>query len=121
MGEPIDKLPTVLYEGHVFEIQRTPQFDKWLRALRDRHARLRIVDRLERLSFGHAGDTKPVGGDLHELRIAFGPGYRIYYMWKGNKLILLLSGGDKDSQTRDIAKAKALAREADDGIENITL
>lgn len=121
MDEPIDNPPPVLYEGHAVQIRQTPQFDKWLRTLRDRLARSRIVDRLKKLALGHAGDTKFIGDDVYELRFAFGPGYRIYYMWQGDRLVLLLSGGDKDSQTRDIVKAKALAKEANDGTENTPL
>lgn len=112
---------SVPYKGQTIEIRRTPQFDKWLRALRDRLARSRIADRIDRLASGHMGDTKPVGDGVYELRFTFGPGYRLYYMWQGDKLVLLLSGGDKDSQARDITQAKALAREANNGIEDITL
>ncbi len=121
MTEPIDNFPTVLHKGQNFEIRQTLHFGRWLRALRDRRARLRIADRLKRFASGHAGDTKPVGDGVHELRLSFGPGYRVYYMWRGSTLVLLLTGGDKDSQARDIAKAKALAKEADDGIEDDTL
>ena len=111
----------VSYKGQVIEVRRTRQFDKWLRALRDRRSLLRIADRLRRFASGHAGDTKPVGDSVYELRLAFGPGYRIYYMWRDSTLVLLLIGGDKDSQARDIAKAKELAREADNGIEDEAL
>ncbi|WOF44257.1 type II toxin-antitoxin system RelE/ParE family toxin [Sphingopyxis indica] len=121
MEEPIDNPLPVLYERQAIQFQRTPQFDKWLRTLRDRLARSRIVDRLDRLAFGHVGDAKSVGGGVFELRFAFGPGYRLYYMWKGDKLILLLLGGDKDSQVRDIARAKTLAKEIEDGIEDTSL
>lgn len=121
MDRPIDNPKSVLYEGQIVQLHRTPQFDKWLRALRDRSARSRIIDRLNRLAFGHAGDTKAVGDCVFELRFAFGPGYRIYYMWKGDRLILLLLGGDKDSQARDIAHAKMLAKEVDDGFEDTPL
>jgi len=117
----IDNDPSVLYEGQNIEIRQTLLFGKWMRALRNRQARLRIADRLKRFASGHAGDTKPVGDGVHELRLGFGPGYRIYYMWRASMLVLLLTGGDKDSQARDIAKAKALAKEADDGIEDDTL
>lgn len=121
MDEPIDNPPSVLYKGQPIRIRQTPQFDKWLRTLRDRSAKSRIVDRLKKLALGHLGDSKSVGDDVHELRFAFGPGYRIYYMWRGDRLVLLLSGGDKDSQARDIAKAKTLAKEAKDGTENTPL
>ncbi len=82
-----------------------------------RKARLWIDDRLKRLASGSAGDTKSVGDGVQELRLHFGPGYRVYYMWRDGVLIILLNGGDKGSQARDIAKAKQLAREIDDGIE----
>ncbi len=121
MTEPIDKPPLVLYKGQNIEIRQTLLFGKWFRTLRDRQGQLRIADRLKRFASGHAGDTKPVGDGVHELRLNFGPGYRIYYMWCASSLVLLLIGGDKDSQARDIAKAKALAKEADDGIEDDTL
>ena len=121
MDQPIDNPPPVLHKGHRIQIRQTPIFNKWLRTLRDRSARSRIVDRLKRLALGHVGDTKPLGDNVHELRFAFGPGYRIYYIWKGDRLVFLLSGGDKDSQSRDIVKAKALAKEANDGIENTPL
>jgi putative addiction module killer protein len=98
-------------------INQTEQFRDWLNGLRDRKARLRIDDRLKRLASGSAGDTKSVGDGVQELRLHFGPGYRVYYMWRDGVLIILLNGGDKGSQARDIAKAKRLAREADDGIE----
>ena len=71
-----------------------------------------------RLARGHAGDTKSVGDGVWELGVHFGPGYRVYYMWHGEQLVLLLNGGDKGSQSRDIAKAKRLAREAEDGLES---
>lgn len=118
MDEPIDKKTNVLYKGQRIEIRQTLQFDKWFHDLRDRRARLRIADRLKRLAAGNAGDTKSVGDSVQELRLAFGPGYQIYYIWRGNTLVLLLTGGDKDNQTRDIAKAKELAKEANDGIED---
>src|SRR3546814_9855654 len=96
-------------------------FSSDLDGLKDRRARVRIADRLKRLAAGNAGDSKPVGDGVQELRFAFGPGYRIYYIWSGGRLIILLMGGDKSSQTRDIPKARALAKEADAGIENLTL
>lgn len=75
----------------------------------------------EALCIRPCGRQKPVGEGVHELRLAFGPGYRIYYMWRDTTLVLLLIGGDKDSQARDIAKAKELAREADNGIDDDAL
>jgi len=102
-----------------FTILQTEVFRDWLNGIRDRKARLRIDDRLKRLASGNAGDTKSIGDGVQELRLHYGPGYRIYYMWKGDVLIILLNGGDKSTQARDIAKAKRLAKEADDGIEGL--
>ncbi len=117
MAGEIDDALIVLYEGHP-SIVETTVFRNWLDGLRDRKARLRIDDRLRRLSQGSAGDTKPVGDGVQELRLHFGPGYRIYYMWQDDVLVVLLNGGDKKSQSRDIAKARLMAREAFDGIES---
>lgn len=116
MTRKIDDPPSVLYEGHLSVVQ-TELFRDWLDGLRDRKARLRIDDRIRRLAHGNAGDTKSVGDGVQELRLHFGPGYRIYYMWQGDVLVILLNRGDKDSQSRDIEKARRLAREAHDGIE----
>lgn len=116
MNREIDDDRSVLYTGHAKVVQ-TPVFERWIEGLRDRKARLRIDVRLKRLAAGNAGDTKSVGDGVQEMRLHFGPGYRIYYMWQGDVLVVLLNGGDKDSQSRDIAKARAMAREAQDGIE----
>ena len=118
-AEDYKNLP-VLYRGQILVCQ-TEQFRDWHRALADRKARVRIDDRLRRLASGNSGDTKPLGDGVQELRLHFGPGYRIYYMWRDGVLIILLNGGDKSTQARDIAKAKLLAREADDGIEGIAV
>jgi putative addiction module killer protein len=93
------------------ELRRTVIYDRWFRALRDRNARARIEIRIDRLQLGNAGDVRPVGEGVSELRIHYGPGYRVYFVRKGDVLILLLCGGDKASQQSDIARAKALARE----------
>lgn len=100
-------------------IVQTAIFRRWLDGLTDRRARVRIDDRLRRLASGNAGDTKAIGQGVQELRLHFGPGYRIYYAWRGDVLVILLTGGDKSSQSRDIAKAKQLAKEADDGLEGV--
>ena len=113
----LDKPLNVPYKGQGVEILQSHIFRDWLLGLRDRKARLRIDDRLKRLAGGNLGDTKPVSDGIQELRIWYGPGYRIYYIWRGDVLILLLNGGDKDSQKRNIALAKRLAKDADDGIE----
>ena len=93
----------------MFEVLTTQDFDRWLRRLKDRQGRLRILARLDRLSAGNLGDAKPVGGGVLELRLAFGPGYRIYLTRRGQQVVLLLCGGDKSTQTDDIAKARQLA------------
>lgn len=116
MKRDLETAPIVLYKGQV-DILQTDIFRDWINDLRDRKARLRIDDRLRRLASGNAGDTRSVGGGVRELRFHFGPGYRIYYMWRDGVLIILLNGGDKTSQKRDIFLAKQLAKEADDGIE----
>jgi putative addiction module killer protein len=103
------------------KIVQTGIFRDWLDSLSNRRDRLRIDDRLRRVAGGNIGDTKSVGGGVHELRFSFGPGYRIYYIWQDGVLIVLLNGGDKSSQVRDIAKAKALAKEADDGIAGLSI
>jgi putative addiction module killer protein len=93
------------------EIVRSATFDQWLRKLRDRRAAARIQARLLRLAVGNPGDVKPVGAGVSELRIDYGPGYRVYYAQDGPRLILLLAGGDKSSQHQDIATALGLAAE----------
>jgi len=95
----------------VIEIRQTIEYARWFGALRDRTAKARIDIRLRRLSLGNPGDAKPVGDGISELRIDYGPGYRIYYVRQGSMLIVLLAGGDKSSQERDIRLAKELARD----------
>lgn len=92
------------------EIIKTKTFDKWLQGLRDRIAMARILVRLNRLAEGNAGDVKPVGGGISELRVNYGPGYRIYYLQRGSLVVVLLCGGDKGTQTKDIKTAKELAQ-----------
>jgi putative addiction module killer protein len=95
----------------VIEIRETEIFSSWLTALRDNQARARIAVRIRRLAFGNPGDVKPVGEGVSELRIPYGPGYRVYFVQRGNLLIVLLCGGDKSTQDRDIATAKRIAKE----------
>ena len=95
-------------------IRRTPQFSGWLRELRDIRARAKIITRLDRLAAGNVGDVRPVGEGISELRINYGPGYRVYYVQRGQEYVLLLCGGDKSSQDADINAAKKLARELKD-------
>src|SRR3990167_199979 len=95
----------------MMEVRKTAVFSKWIDKLRDIRARARILARIERLALGNPGDVKPVGEGVSELRIDYGPGYRVYFMQRGPVLIVLLCGGDKGSQDRDIALAKNIARQ----------
>lgn len=92
------------------EIRETREFSQWLGKLKDKVARSRILARIQRLACGLAGDTKPIGHGVSELRIHSGPGYRVYFCQRGQALIVLLAGGDKATQDRDIEIAKRLAR-----------
>jgi putative addiction module killer protein len=92
-------------------IQRTRQFIEWLASLRDQVAKAHISRRIERLGHGNAGDVKPVGAGVSEMRIDYGPGYRLYFVRHGDRLIILLCGGDKRTQDRDIKRAVEMARE----------
>ncbi|HJX32148.1 MAG TPA: type II toxin-antitoxin system RelE/ParE family toxin [Thermodesulfobacteriota bacterium] len=91
-------------------IRKTETFAKWLDGIQDIRARARILVRIERLSAGNPGDVKPVGEGVSELRIDYGPGYRVYYKEQGREVIILLAGGDKHSQAKDIKTALRLAR-----------
>lgn len=93
------------------EVKQSGIFRKWRNMIKDERLRALIAARISRLSAGLAGDVKPIGAGLSELRIHYGAGYRIYYMQKGNIFIVLLCGGDKSAQKRDIEKAKAIAKE----------
>jgi putative addiction module killer protein len=99
----------------MIEVRQTDLFANWLRRLRDEQARARIQIRIRRLSLGNFGDVKPVGEGVSELRIDYGPGYRVYLQQIGSVLVLLLVGGNKKTQDADIAKAKKLAKEAQNG------
>lgn len=95
----------------MFVVEESGRFKVWIKSLRDRQARAVINVRLRRLERGNMGDVKTVGGGVRELRIKHGPGYRIYFAMKGETVVVLLSGGDKGSQTRDIADAKQMVRD----------
>ena len=99
------------YIRTMIELKMTAIFSKWESRLRDKRARTMIAARLMRLAHGLPGDVEPVGEGVSELRIHYGPGYRVYFQQRGNVLIVLLCGGDKGSQARDIANAKKLAKE----------
>ncbi len=98
------------------KVLRTSVFVKWINQLKDDQALARIIVRIKRAEAGNLGDVKPVGEGISEMRIPYGPGYRLYFLQRGNDLILLLAGGDKSSQARDIRKAKRLAQELSEEI-----
>jgi putative addiction module killer protein len=95
----------------MIEVRQTDVFADWFVGLRDRQARARITVRIRRLSLGNPGDVRPVGGGVSEMRIDYGPGYRVYFVRRGDTVAVLLCGGDKRSQDRDIARALELAQE----------
>jgi putative addiction module killer protein len=95
----------------MLEVYKTEEFARWFRKLRDRNAKARIQARLDRMELGHFGDVEPVGEGVSELRIFYGPGYRIYFTKRSSVVVVLLTGGDKGSQARDIEKALDLARQ----------
>jgi putative addiction module killer protein len=94
----------------MIEIRKTYTFAKWIDELQDIRARARILVRIERLAAGNPGDVKPVGEGVSEMRIDYGPGYRVYFKKIGQKVVILLAGGDKSSQSRDIKTALRLSR-----------
>ncbi|MGE0383432.1 MAG: type II toxin-antitoxin system RelE/ParE family toxin [Gammaproteobacteria bacterium] len=98
----------------MLEIRRTDAFSKWLDRLRDPRARALVLSRLTRVEEGNLGDTKPVGEGVSEFRIDYGPGYRVYYTQRNKTIIILLVGGDKSTQARDIKRAIQLARDLDE-------
>jgi len=93
----------------VIEIRQTNVYAEWFSGLKDRNARVRIITRIRQLSVGNFGDVKPGGEGVSEMRIDYGPGYRIYFVQRGAELVILLAGGDKKTQEKDIALAKELA------------
>lgn len=95
----------------MLEVYKTEEFARWFRKLRDRNAKARIQARLDRMELGHFGDLESVGEGVSELRIFYGPGYRIYFTKRSSVVVVLLTGGDKGSQARDIEKALDLARQ----------
>ncbi len=93
------------------EIRQTDEYARWFDKLRDRQARARILVRVRRLSLGNPGDVRSVGEGVSEMRVDYGPGYRIYFTQRGTEVVVLLIGGDERTQQKDIVKAKALARD----------
>jgi putative addiction module killer protein len=98
----------------VYQLRQTDTFAKWLRGLRDRKAQARIIARLDSAKLGNLGDCKPVGAGVREMRIHVGPGYRLYFVYRQEQILILLCGGSKSSQRSDIAKAKRIASEIED-------
>lgn len=101
---------SAVYSVTMFAIIKSAEFDAWLRGLKDRRAMMRIQARLDRVALGNLGDVEPVGEGVSELRIHYGPGYRLYFLQQGTVLVVMLCGGDKSSQQRDIKCAKRLAQ-----------
>ena len=95
----------------VYFVQQTEEFVAWLDGVTDAAARVRIAHRIRRVEAGNLGDARPIGGGVSELRMHFGPGYRLYFTRRGRVVIVLLAGGDKSTQLRDIEKARRIARE----------
>lgn len=110
----IDFLYPEGYNEAMIEIRQTETYRKWFRSLKDRTARARIDIRVRRLSLGNSGDAKSVGQGVSELRIDYGPGYRVYFLQRRNIVVILLCGGDKSSQKRDIQRAYELAKQVED-------
>lgn len=106
----VDTVLTTDYSPCVIEVRTTEAFDKWFGRLRDRQARIRIQARIDRLSFGNPGQYRALGGGLHEMKIDYGPGYRIYYAHSAGAVVVLLCGGDKRTQHRDIELATEMKR-----------
>lgn len=98
----------------MYEIRRTDVFSSWLDRLRDARARVRILARLDRVSEGNLGDTRVIGEGVSEFRIDYGPGYRVYYTRQRKTIVVLLVGGDKSTQAKDIRRAIQLARDLDE-------
>ena len=96
-------------------IKQTDEFARWLSGLHDNRAKQKIATRLQRLKFGHFGDVEPIGGGLSELRIHEGQGYRVYFRQNGQEIILLLCGGNKKTQQRDIRRAHEIMKELSNG------
>ncbi len=117
MPRKIDKSQSVSYKGQVYQLAEHPVFARWFGSLRDDRAIAKIADRLKRASNGNFGDHRSVKGGVFEMRIDYGPGYRVYFFQRGKELVILLCGGDKRTQNADIAKAKRIKEEieASDG------
>ena len=107
----VDDTVPLHYRSGVIETRQTDVFKVWFAGLRDRRAVQAIAGRIARVQRGALGDVQSVGEGVREMRIHYGPGYRLYFTWKGETLVILLCGGDKSTQTRDISRARTLAKE----------
>lgn len=114
MGNKLDTSQNVLYKRQKFLLVQTSEFEKFFVSLRDGKAKAKINDRLLRAADGNFGDVKSASG-MSEMRVDYGPGYRVYFWQRGNEVVILLCGGDKRTQNRDIAFAKRLKGEIDRG------
>lgn len=103
--------PVVAHRRHIVTVIPTTRFTAWLSELKDRRAQAKIAIRIARIEAGNFGDAKSVGDRVSELRVTYGPGYRVYFTRKGEEVVILLVGGEKGSQARNIAKAKEMAEE----------
>lgn len=101
----------MVYYPAMIEILKSATFDKWLLGLRDRTARARIEARIVRMALGNLGDVKPVRNGINEMRIDYGPGYRVYFLQRGQTIVVLLAGGDKRTQDADINRAIEIAHD----------
>jgi putative addiction module killer protein len=110
----VDHQKNVAYTLHMPAVKRTDEFSTWIKNLRDARAKVKILARIDRLALGNPGDVAPVGEGVSEMRIHFGPGYRVYFVQRGEEVVVLLCGGDKASQSADIAEAKKLAANLED-------
>ncbi|MEO7178905.1 MAG: type II toxin-antitoxin system RelE/ParE family toxin [Allosphingosinicella sp.] len=118
MTDEVDSSQSVRYKGQAFQLAETDAFHHWLGSLADRRAAARIVDRIKRASNGNFGDVKPLGSGVSEMRIDYGPGYRVYFFRRGKALVILLCGGDKKSQRADVTRAIRMKEEIEQGDSN---
>lgn len=102
----------------MYIVKTTSQFQRWLQRLRDKRAKAKVLVKLSLIEKGNFGDHKSVGGKVSEIRVSYGPGYRLYYTINKGTVVILLIGGDKSSQSSDIKRAKELAKEVGDSYEN---
>lgn len=114
MSTAVDMMDTAVYTPNMFTVLQTEEFKEWSAGLRDPKARARIDARIRRAELGNLGDFKPVGGSVSEIRIDYGPGYRLYFTRRGLELIVLLCGGDKRTQAADIKRAQKMVTELED-------